>query len=100
MKTQSTKKRMRRGRIRINDDSLKHAGINKGDVCVIRLDRLPKQDELCAAFTAERKLVICHLRREPNGDIRLSAGTKLIQVFAPDAVITFGPVVRVEKGGK
>lgn len=94
----TTAKKVAPGRIRIADNSLRHIGLNKGDLCVLDLGREARQDKLCAAFTADSELVIRRYHREPNGDIRLTAGTKLIQVFKPGAVMIFGPVVRVLKG--
>ena len=100
---QDTKKRTSAGlgRIRIDDNSLTELGINKGEVAIVELGKDPANGELCAAFTAEGKLVIRHFHREENGDIRLTKGpdAKLIQVFAPGAVVIFGRVARVEKGG-
>lgn len=89
------------GRLRVDDDSLTELGINKGEVAIVELGKDPADGELCAAFTAYGKLVIRNYHREENGDIRLDKGadSKLIQVFAPKAVMIFGPVVGVEKGG-
>lgn len=91
----------RLGRIRICDNSLKEAGINKGDVCLIKLGEGVPKGWLCAAFTANSELVIRRFNQEPNGDIRLDTGRKrdVIEVFAPGAVMIFGPVVRVLEGG-
>lgn len=100
---QDTKKRtsVGLGRIRIDDDSLDRTGHHKGDVLLIKLHAKPKNGDLCAAFTAYGKLVIRYFHREENGDIRLtrSPDFEIIEVFAPRAVIIFGPVVGVEKGG-
>ena len=87
------------GRIRVDDDSLKFAGINKGDVALIKLRAKPKNGDLCAAFLPTGHLRIRHYHREENGDIRLTKGpdSKLIRVFAPRAVMVFGPVVSVER---
>lgn len=89
------------GRIRICDDSLTHAGINKGDVTLIKLGGRPVADKLCAAFTPWGDLVIRYYYKRPNGDIILIRGEQdeVLQVFAPGAVMVFGPVVGVERGG-
>jgi SOS-response transcriptional repressor LexA len=97
----TAKKKVAPGRIRLSDDSLSHAGINKGDWCSIKLGEGVDEGKLCAAFTANSELVIRYFHLEPNGDVRLDTGpdAKVIEVFAPDAVMIFGPVVGVEKGG-
>jgi SOS-response transcriptional repressor LexA len=89
------------GRIRIDDNSLHFAGLNKGDVTLVKLGAQPKQNELCAAFTPWGELVVRRYYRKENGDVRLSTGQKgeVFQVFAPGAVVIFGPVVGIEKGG-
>jgi len=90
------------GRIRVCDNSLKGVGINQGDLVLVKLKRKPTNGDLCAAFTAEGKLVIRVYYREANGDIRLTKGRddKLIQVFAPKAVIILGRVARIVPGVK
>jgi SOS-response transcriptional repressor LexA len=90
------------GRIRVDDDSLRKLGIDKGDLVLVNLGRRPTNGDLCAAFTAEGKLVVRAYYRESNGDIRLTKGRdgKLIQVFAPGAVVIFGRVARIVPGAK
>jgi len=89
------------GRIRVCDDSMKGAGINKGDICIVALGKRPVQGKPCAAFTPTCKLLVRTYFKEPTGHIQLRrepAGKKLL-VSAPGAVMIFGPVVTVEKGG-
>lgn len=87
----------RDGRIRISDHSLKHVGINKGDVVIVNLTKSPKQNKLCAAFTAWGELVVRYFYRKENGDIRLSTRTpdEVFQVFSPKAIIILGQVSKV-----
>jgi SOS-response transcriptional repressor LexA len=89
------------GKVRIGDHSLKHAGINKGDLVLIDLGKRPKQGHLCAAFTAYGELVVRYYHRRKNRDIMLSTGRagEVLQVFAPRAVMIFGRVAKIEKGG-
>lgn len=90
----ATRKPGRDGHIRIGDHSLEHAGIHKGDLVVVDLTKPPKQNELCAAFTAWGELVVRYLYRKENGDIRLSTNSpdEVFQVFAPKALVIFGRV--------
>jgi SOS-response transcriptional repressor LexA len=101
-KTGTRKPQVKPGRIRISNHSLKHAGINKGDLVVIDLGKMPKQGCLCAAFTAWGALVVKYFHRTEDGNIRLSTGVtgEVIQIFAPRAVMIFGRVVRIEKGAR
>jgi SOS-response transcriptional repressor LexA len=87
------------GRIRITDDSLTQLGLNKGDVTLIKLHATPKDGDLCAAFTAWGELMVRQFHRRKNGDVRLSVGIQgeVPQVFAPQALMIFGPVVSVEQ---
>jgi SOS-response transcriptional repressor LexA len=89
------------GRIRLDDNSLDHTGHSKGDVLLIKLHAKPKDGDLCAAFTPWGQLVVRYYYRKENRDIRLSTGKEgeVFQVFAPRAVVIFGPVVGVERGG-
>lgn len=95
----------RDGRIRQRDDSLTHIGINAGDIIIIDLTKQPENDELCAAFTAQGKLVVRYFYREKSGHVRLSSGLdgNPVQVFAPSAVLIFGrvreilPIVQAEQ---
>jgi SOS-response transcriptional repressor LexA len=89
------------GRIRLDDNSLNFAGHSKGDVLLVKLHATPKDGQLCAAFLPTGHLRIRRYYREPDGNIMLTRfqGDNLIQVFAPQALIVFGPVVGVEKGG-
>lgn len=88
------------GRIRISDNSLKHMGLGKGDLCLVKLGEGVDEGKLCAAFTAYGELVIRYFHQKSNGDIRLTTGIKgeIPEVFAPKAVMIFGPVVRVLEG--
>jgi phage repressor protein C with HTH and peptisase S24 domain len=82
------------GRIRQADDSLNHVGIQAGDLIIVDLKTLPRQDELCAAFTSAGELFIRYFHRERGGRIRLTThrGAKSVEVYAPDAVVIFGRV--------
>jgi SOS-response transcriptional repressor LexA len=88
------------GRIRIDDDSLNFAGINRGDVTLVKLGARPKDGQLCAAFLPTGHLRIRCYGEDLDGNIILDKGpdSKLIQVFAPGALVVFGPVVGVERG--
>lgn len=90
----STRKPGRVGRIRIDDHSLEHAGINKGDLVIVNLAEPPKQNKLCAAFTARGELVVRYFHKKENGDIRLSTNApgEVYQAFAPAALIILGNV--------
>jgi SOS-response transcriptional repressor LexA len=94
-------KRSRLGRVLICDDSMKGAGVKRGDVVKVRLGARPAQGSLCLAFTATGHLVVRRFRRLPNKWIELTREPRRgkIQVFAPRAVFVFGPVVGVEKEG-
>jgi SOS-response transcriptional repressor LexA len=91
---------MKTGRVRMSDDSMRRAGIRKGDVVRVELGQQPRQRGLCLAFTAYGELVVRRYHKERNGDIRLTTGpgAKVVQVFAPGAVIIFGRVAGVENG--
>jgi SOS-response transcriptional repressor LexA len=82
------------GRIRQGDDSLSKAGINKGDLIIIDLTKQPEQDKLCAAFTAYGELVVRFFHQEESGNVRLTTwpGAKVVQAFAPAAVVILGCV--------
>ena len=68
----------------------------------VKLHAEPKDGDLCAAFTAWGELVIRRFHPRENGDVRLSTGIEgeVFQVFAPQALMVFGPVIDVERGGK
>jgi SOS-response transcriptional repressor LexA len=87
------------GRFRLTDDSMQPAGVNKGDVVHVKLGASPKQGQMCAAFTGWGEVMVRTYHRKPNGDVRLSTGAKdgVSNIFAPDAVHIFGPVVKVER---
>lgn len=90
------------GRIRLCDDSLKRAGLKKGTVVLIKLGAEPKDGDLCAAFLPVGGLRVRRYDgKDLDGNITLDKGegSKVIQVFAPGALFTFGPVVGVGKGG-
>lgn len=93
--------RRKLGRIRIDDHSLTFAGINKGDVALVELGSEPKDGDLCAAFTAYGALRIRRYQKRRNGDVCLYTGKEgeVKQVFAPGAVVIFGKIVRIERGG-
>ena len=46
------------GRIRMSDDSMKGAGIRKGDLALIKLGAKPADLQLCAAFTVYGELAL------------------------------------------
>jgi SOS-response transcriptional repressor LexA len=85
----------------MSDDSMKDAGLDRGDVALVGLGKRPKDGDLCVAFTATGRLVVRRYRRLPNRRIELTREPQRgkIQVFAPRAVFIFGPVVGIEKGG-
>jgi SOS-response transcriptional repressor LexA len=97
----ATTKRAKSWRVRMSDDSMKGAGLARGDVALVALGKRPKDGELCVAFTATGHLVVRRFRRLPNKWIELTREPRRgkVQVFAPRAVFIFGPVVGVEKGG-
>jgi SOS-response transcriptional repressor LexA len=88
-------------RVRLSDDSMKGAGLDRGDVALVGLGKRPKDGGLCVAFTATGHLVVRRFRRLPNKWIELTREPRRgkVQVFAPRAVFIFGPVIGVEKGG-
>jgi SOS-response transcriptional repressor LexA len=100
-KKNTTTKRSGLGRVRVCDDSMKGAGLVRGDVAIVALGKRPKDGGLCVAFTATGHLVARRYRRLPNKwiELRREPQRGKIQVFAPRAVYIFGPVVGVEKGG-
>lgn len=55
------------GRIRIDDESMMFAGINKGDVALVKLGAKPVEGDLCAAFLPTGDLRIRYFYREVNG---------------------------------
>jgi hypothetical protein len=67
---------------------------------VVNLTRQPEQDELCIAFIATGKIAVRYFHREENGDIRLTKGpdAKVIEVFAPAAIMILGCVSEVIRG--
>jgi SOS-response transcriptional repressor LexA len=86
------------GKIRICDGSLKGLGINRGDLVLVQLGSEPDADgDLCAAFIPTGRLVIRRYHKEQDGHVRLDKGpdAKVIQLFAPDAVMIIGSVARV-----
>jgi hypothetical protein len=87
------------GYIRQADGSLNHVGIQAGDLLIIDLKSPPKQDELCAAFTAAGELLIRFFHRERDGSIRLTTRRRVrtLQLFAPSAVVVFGCVREIVK---
>lgn len=89
------------GRVRLSDDSMKAARVRKGDVVQVELGTEPRQRRLCAAFTPWGELVVRRYHRKENGDVRLYTGAKgeVYQVFAPGALMVFGAVVGIERGG-
>jgi phage repressor protein C with HTH and peptisase S24 domain len=89
------------GRVRMSDDSMKGAGIRKGDLALIDLGAKPVDGQPCAAFTPLGKLVVRRFGKLPKGEVLLTRDPvgDVMQQFARGAVIIFGPVVRVEKGG-
>lgn len=94
----------RLGRVRQSDDSMKGAGIRKGDLALIDLDAKPIDGQPCAALTPDGELVLRVYFKEPRGETLLTSResrrrVKIVQSFARGAVFIFGPVVRVEKGG-
>jgi SOS-response transcriptional repressor LexA len=95
---------MKTFRVRQSDDSMRRAGIQRGDVVHAAPGSMPKQRGLCVAFTAIGHLVVRRYYREPNGYIRLTRSDgrrpRRIKVYAPGAVYIFGAVSRVEKGGR
>lgn len=91
------------GRIRIAHEE-KGATLRKGDLALVDLTRRdggPKDGQLVAAFTAEGKLVVRFYTAGDDGTVVLRRGpqSKRLQVFEPDAVMIFGPVFCVERGG-
>lgn len=88
------------GRVRLSDDSMKGVGIRKGDVCHVGLNKRPVHGKPCVTFTAEGKLLVrIYLRRKGTSAIELARAPrgKVRKLYDPDAVIVFGPVVKVEK---
>jgi SOS-response transcriptional repressor LexA len=98
---QEIKKLTGLGRVRMSDDSMKGAGLRRGDVAHVDLGSTPKQGELCLAFTATGKLVVRRYRTLPNRYIVLTREPAVgkVKVYHPRAVVIFGRVSRIEKGG-
>lgn len=91
------------GRIRIAHEE-KGATLRKGDLALVDLTRRdggPKDGQLVAAFTAGGQLVVRFYTAGDDGAVVLRRGpqSKRLQVFEPDAVMVFGPVFCVERGG-
>jgi SOS-response transcriptional repressor LexA len=92
------------GRIRQSDDTMTGAGISRGDLALVDLDAKPIEGQPCAAFTAYGELMLRRYHKLPKGEVLLTSQesrrrVKTTERFARGAVVIFGPVVRVEKGG-
>src|SRR3954471_7636150 len=86
----------RLGRVRMSDDSMKGAGIRKGDLALIDLGAKPIDGQPCAAFTPSGELVLRRYYRLPKGEALLTSKesrrpVKTVQRFAHGAVVIFGP---------